>query len=151
MKNTLLLSLFQACLALICGILMSKMSFVGRMGINLLHRDYLIFKTWWKTALLFWALQLCLIIVLALIRRTTSSRSSKISSLLFFLFGAIGLYITYIDFTTTSHQLMKMSFHSGGYLFWIGWLISCIFFFAGSKKKKIQLVNLQPTAEAKDL
>lgn len=146
MKNISILALIQAILALICGILMSKMSFIGRMGINFLHRDYLIFKTWWKTALAILAIQLILILILVVARSLSSSKVNRLICLLFLIFGLIGAYATYIDFTTTTHKMMKGSFHSGGYLFWFGWLISCLYFMISSSKKKVLLSDLPISA-----
>ncbi len=147
MKNISILALVQAILALICGILMSKMSFIGRMGINFLHRDYLIFKTWWKTAILIFAIQLILILILVVARTLSPSRVNRLICILFVVFGLIGAYATYIDFTTTTHKMMKGSFHSGGYLFWFGWLISCSYFLFSSTKKKVLLSQL-PISES---
>ncbi len=147
MKNISILALVQAILALICGILMSKMSFIGRMGINFLHRDYLIFKTWWKTAILIFAIQLILILILVVARSLSPSKVNRLICILFVVFGLIGAYATYIDFTTTTHKMMKGSFHSGGYLFWFGWLISCSYFLFSSTKKKVLLSQL-PISES---
>lgn len=142
MKNASILLLIQAVIALICGILMSKMSFIGRMGISFLHRDYLIFKTWWKTALLIFVIQFVLIIILMLVRYLSPLKTGKLIFILFLIFGFIGTYATYIDFTTTTHKMMKGSFHSGGYLFWLGWGISCIYFLFWNKKQQLPLADL---------
>ena len=47
MKNVTILGLVQALLSLISGILISKMSFIGKIGISTMYREYTIFKTWW--------------------------------------------------------------------------------------------------------
>ncbi|MBW3518355.1 hypothetical protein [Flavobacterium sp. NKUCC04_CG] len=148
MKNASILILIQAVIALLCGILMSKMSFVGRMGIQFLHRDYLIFKTWWKTALLILCIQLILIAIMMLVRYFSPVKTTKMVSVLFLVLGVIGAYATYIDFTTTSHKMMKGSFHSGGYLFWVGWIISCIYFLFWNKKPKLVLADLTVPSSA---
>ncbi|WP_430614532.1 cytochrome d ubiquinol oxidase subunit II [Flavobacterium sp. JP2137] len=142
MKNFSILALIQAVLALICGILMSKMSFIGRMGINFLHRDYAIFKTWWKTALLIFAIQLTLLLLLSLIRYFTPAKTAKSLFVFLLLLGFAGAYLTYVDFTTTSHKMMKGSFHSGGYLFWLGWTISSLYFLFWNKKKRLPLAEI---------
>lgn len=127
MKNVSILALFQALSSVISGILISKMSFIGRVGINMMHREYLIFKTWWKTALLFFVTQLVLILILEILRKI-SPKFQKIISFLLVIIGGVGAYLTYIDFTTTSHKMMKMSFHSGFYLFWVSWFITCFYY-----------------------
>lgn len=142
MKNTSLLILVQGILSLLCGILSSKMSFIGRMGIQVMHRDYLIFKSWWKTALICFAIQLIIIIFLSLIKAYAGIRAVRIIAIVLLLIGLVGTYYTYIDFTTTSHRLMRVKFHIAGYLFWLAWFISCIYFIIGSKKK-ISLNTLQ--------
>lgn len=135
MKNTSILLLCQAVLSVVCGVLMSQMSFVGRMGINLMHREYLIFKIWWKTALVFFAIQFVLVLLLASVRAFSGSKFAKTIAAIFLLLGFFGAYLTYVDFTTTSHRYMRAKFHSGGYLFWVGWSVSCLYYLVSTKKK----------------
>ena len=116
MKNVTILSLVQTLLSLISGVLISKMSFIGKIGISTMYREYTIFKTWWKTALLLLVIQLVLIAVLQLFR-------TKVS-------------VSFSDFTTTSHKMMKLSFHLGFYLFWVGWFITCFYYLLFKNKKK---------------
>lgn len=146
MKNIVILSLFQGVVALVCGILMSKMSFVGRMGINLMHREYLIFKVWWKTALVIFLIQAILILILAAVKGFSGLKVARSTAVLFLILGIAGAYFTYIDFTTTSHKYMRAKFHAGGYLFWTGWIITCIYF-AFSRKKQIVLEELSSNPE----
>lgn len=112
------------------------MSTLGRIGISLMKREYLIFKTPWKTALLIFAVQMIVILVLALFKKFASSKASHIVSFVFLIIGLIGAYYTYIDFTTTSHKYMKFYFHLGFYLFWFNWIFSCIYFFCLKGRKK---------------
>ncbi|MFC3197779.1 hypothetical protein ACFOET_09155 [Parapedobacter deserti] len=118
----------QALLSTISGVLMSQMSFVGKVGISLIYREYGLFRLWWKTALLLFALQLALIFILWLVRRISGRRLSVAIILFFLLVALTGAYFTYIDFTTTSHRLMKANFHVGGYLTWVAWLLTCFYF-----------------------
>ena len=110
MKNVTILGLVQALLSLISGILISKMSFIGKIGISTMYREYTIFKTWWKTALLLLVIQLVLIAVLQLFKAKVSVSFSRLLAFLLIVLGGIGAYFTYIDFTTTSHKMMKLSF-----------------------------------------
>lgn len=135
MKNTALLILIQGVLSLLCGILSSQMSFIGRMSIQLMYRDYLIFKSWWKTALVFFIIQLAIIIVLAALKAYAGLRTVRVLAFILLLTGLIGAYLTYIDFTTTSHRFMRTKFHIAGYLFWFSWCINCIYFMVSRKKK----------------
>jgi len=136
MKNVTILGLAQALLSLISGVLISKMSFIGKIGISTMYREYIIFKTWWKTALLLLVIQLVLIAVLQLFRTKVSVSFSRLLAFLLIVLGGIGAYFTYIDFTTTSHKMMKLSFHLGFYLFWVGWFITCFYYLLFKKKKK---------------
>ena len=136
MKNVTILGLAQALLSLISGVLISKMSFIGKIGISTMYREYIIFKTWWKTALLLLVIQLVLIAVLQLFRTKVSVSFSRLLAFLLIVLGGIGAYFTYIDFTTTSHKMMRLSFHLGFYLFWVGWFITCFYYLLFKKKKK---------------
>ncbi|TDS54651.1 cytochrome d ubiquinol oxidase subunit II [Myroides indicus] len=140
-KNIIILILIQLILSFISALLISKMSFIGRLGINLFYREYLIFKTVWKTALAIFAIQFVLVLVLSFFKYLTPNHFSRIIAIVALVIGIAGSYFTFIDFTTTSHRHMKMYFHSGGYLFWISWSITCMFFIF-SKKKKVSLTDL---------
>ena len=82
MKNVTILGLVQALLSLISGILISKMSFIGKIGISTMYREYTIFKTWWKTALLLLVIQLILITVLQLFKAKVSVSFSRLLAFL---------------------------------------------------------------------
>ena len=57
MKNLSILSLVQVVLSLLSAVLISKMSFVGRIGVSTFYSQYAIFKVWWKTAILLFIVQ----------------------------------------------------------------------------------------------
>ncbi len=113
---------------MISGVLISEMSFIGRMGIRFFFTEYTVLRSWWKTALLLFVVQLVLILFLLFIRKVTNRRITVITALTLFLFGISGVYLTYLDFSGTAHRLMKASFHSGVYLFWVAWLCNCLYF-----------------------
>jgi len=136
MKGLSTLIATQALLSTISGVLVSQMSMVGKLGISVLYSEYGIFKIWWKTAILLFAVQLVLIAVLWLIKWLLGRRLALVTLLLALVFGLVGAYFTYLDFTTTSHRFMKESFHSGGYLFWGAWALSCLYFMIVSRGKK---------------
>lgn len=148
-KNIVILILVQFILSFISGLLLSKMSFIGKLSINLFYREYLIFKTAWKTALAIFAIQLMLIIILSLFKYLTSNHFSRIIAIIALIIGAVGAYLIFIDFTTTSHRHMKIYFHSGGYLFWINWGITCLFFIF-TKKVKIIFADLPDLKKSPD-
>lgn len=136
MKKILNLILVQGIISLISGILLSKMSLVGKIGISVVYTEYTILKTWWKAALLVFVIQLILIAVLYVTKRFLLYKTFVIVNLIIVILGLLGLFFTYIDFTTTSHKYMNSKFHTGGYLVWLGWFINCIYFFIFSVKPK---------------
>ncbi|MBF0596990.1 hypothetical protein [Faecalibacter rhinopitheci] len=136
MKNRIILVLILAFLSLLSGILISKMSFIGKVGITFFYDEYTIFKSWWKTGLLFFVIQMIIFGLLSFFHfENNSVFKQKIVPIIFIIIGVIGVYYTYYDFTETSHRLMKTSFHMGFYLFWIGWFISCIYYLILTKKE----------------
>lgn len=141
-KNIFILVLLQALLAVLMSFMISKMSFMGRMGITFLYREYLVLKSPWKTAALIFAIQLFLIVILAFFKYFTPAKIANALALFTILVGLGAAYFTYLDFTTTSHKYMKSNFHMGVYLFWVAWIFSAIFFLF-LKKKKVALTNLE--------
>lgn len=136
MKKILNLILLQGIISLISGILLSKMSLVGKIGITVVYTEYSLLKTWWKGALVVFLIQLILIAILYVAKRFAHYKNFVIINLVFIILGLIGVFFTYIDFTTTSHQYMNSKFHTGGYLVWLGWFINCLYFFIFSVKSK---------------
>lgn len=147
MKSLSTVIAIQALLSTIAGVLLSQMSFIGRVGISVMYREYGIFKIWWKTAVLLFAVQLVLTLVLWLVKKLLGRRLAQATLLLFLLFGLVGAYFTYLDFTTTNHRLMKVNFHAGVYLFWGTWILACVYFMAVPMKKR-QL--REPVTESAD-
>jgi len=147
MKGFSTLVAIQALLSTISGILISQMSFVGKVGISVLYSEYGIFKVWWKTAILLFGIQLVLLFVLWLIKRLLGRRLALAAFSLLLLFGLVGAYFTYIDFTTTSHRVMRETFHSGAYLFWGAWALSCLYFMVVRRRKKqpVAVTSESPT------
>ncbi len=136
MKNRLITLLVLAILSLLSGILISKMSFIGKVGITLIYNEYTIFKSWWQTALVMFIIQLIIFGILSFSQHKKQSKFKRsILPILFILIGVAGFYYTYYDFTETSHRLMKKSFHFGFYLFWMTWFINCFFFFSTKPKQ----------------
>lgn len=136
MKGLSTLIAIQALLSTLSGILMSQMSWVGKVGIRFMYTQYGIFKIWWKTALLLFGLQLLLLLLLWLFKRLLPGVLSGILMVLFFIAGALGAYVCYIDFTTTNHRMLKESFHNGAYLIWGAWMLSCVYFLVVRRRRK---------------
>ena len=136
MKNFSILTLVQALLSLISGVLISKMSFIGRIGVSTAYNQYAVFKVWWKTAILLFIVQFILALFLQTFKSKVSHNFARLLALLLIIVGGIGAYLTYIDFTTTAHKVMNIRFHSGFYLFWVGWFITCFYFLLSKATKQ---------------
>jgi len=133
MKISKLLIPLQALLSLISGILVAQMSWLGRVGIDLLHKDYSIFKSWWQTAIAFFVIQIILDIIQFIIKKRSAKSGLFIGIIL--ILGLLGLYATFHDFTTNfSHKILKEKSHTGFYLFWLTWIGSSIYFMFAPKK-----------------
>lgn len=128
MRGRVILILIQSTLSLISGILVSKMSFLGKVGISLIYREYSILKVWWKAAILFFAIQLFVIFALSVVKRVYNVKTTRLVAITLFIFGLLGIYLTYIDFTETSHKMLNSSFHAGFYLFWVSFFVTCAYF-----------------------
>ncbi len=127
-KRIIALNAILVPLAVIAGWTLSKASLFGKVGINVLHREYQFLSAWWKGALLIWVIWVVLEIVqYQILKRYRRSINLTIQAAFIFL-AVLGLYYTYLDFKTFSHGILGDRFHIGGYLFWIGWIIISIFF-----------------------
>jgi Mn2+/Fe2+ NRAMP family transporter len=131
-KSLPYLVLFQALLMAVAGYLISRMSFIGRIGINLFYKEYAVFKSAPKTAVLLFLIQGVLMLVQWLVHRRYDRKIANIVSVVLLVVALIGLFATYQDFQhTLSHRLLKERFHLGFYLFWIGWIGTCLYFMYG--------------------
>ena len=127
-KRISLLVIFLAALATLSGYLMSKASFIGRLGMTYVYKEYRFLKTWWKGALTVFAVWIIVLMIQAIVERKASKVTATIVHVVFILLALIGLYFTYSDFQhTTSHRWLKEKFHIGAYLFWLGWIIISVF------------------------
>lgn len=137
LKNKwIILILIQVIISLISGILLSKMSLIGRIGVSTVYTEYGFMKHWYKGFAAVLLVQLLLIAILWIVKRTTTYKNFSIVNLVFVILGLLGLIYTFYDFTQTSHKYMNSQFHWGGYLFWIGWFITCLYFFFARVKPR---------------
>lgn len=137
MKGLSNLITIQALFSTISGVLISKMSWVGKVSIYFFYKDYGVLKIWWKTALLLFGLQLLLIFVLWLSKRLLSRTGSLLVNIIFLLLILVGVYMTYLDFTNTAHRYLNTQFHVGAYLIWAAAIISCIYFIFVKNKRNL--------------
>ena len=142
-KRIITLNAILVPLAIIAGWTLSKAALVGKVGINVLHREYLFLNSWWKGAFLIWVIWLVLeIIQYQILKRYRRSINLTIQAAFIFL-AVLGIYYTYLDFKTFSHGILGDRFHIGGYLFWIGWCIIGIFFIK-LRNNEIDIPEKQP-------
>lgn len=135
MKRNLPLILLLALLACISGFLLSKGSWLGRVGMGIFYKDYTFLNIWWQGAAVMFILFLLLLIIHSVLQRTLSLAVARISHIIGFMVALAGLYLTYHDFRNDlSHRLMGERFHIGFYLFWLGWMIISISFLFRKKK-----------------
>jgi len=127
-KRISLLVVFLAALASLSGYLMSKASFVGRLGMTYVYKEYRFLKTWWKGALAVFVVWMILLLIQYIVEKKLSKQKAILVHVAFILLALVGLYFTYSDFQhTTSHRWLKERFHIGAYLFWLGWIIISAF------------------------
>jgi hypothetical protein len=134
--------------ALLCWLdvyLISKISWIGKLGIATVHKEYRLLRSDWKTFLLLFSLQIVLIASLTVVRTKCPRRIATLVTSMLLTLGAVGLFLTFRDFIYTyTHRLLKERFHLGFYLFWIGWIGTCIFYLAIKDKKDPALFPLDP-------
>jgi hypothetical protein len=134
-KRISLLIVFLAALASLSGYLMSKASFIGRLGMTYVYKEYRFLKTWWKGALAVFVVWIVLLIIQAIVERKLSKQKATVVHIVLILLALVGLYFTYSGFQhTTSHRWLKERFHIGAYLFWIGWIIISVFYIVQKRK-----------------
>jgi hypothetical protein len=137
MRRSASLTLFLALLSVVSGYLLSNASWIGRMGISLFYREYTFLKTWWKAALLVFAVLILLFAIQTLLQRTMKAGVAKAIHVFAIAAAAVGLYLTYDDFRSSlSHRWMGERFHLGAYLFWVGWMVISMYLLLTKKNDK---------------
>ena len=145
MKRSIYLLLLLAILAVVSGILLSNASWIGRVGITFLHKEYNFLKIWWQGAIGVFLVYLGLFFLHDLISRKLSVIPAKITHGLILLLVIGCYYLTHQDFSNTlSHRILGWKFHYGVYLFWLSWAIICVYFLL-----KPRVIKLLTTTEGK--
>jgi hypothetical protein len=120
---------FQALFTLLQTYLILRISLIGKIGIALFYKEYTLLRSGWKTFFLFFAMQMAVIAVLFIVSKRSSARAARTTAYALTGMAVVGLWLNFDDFLHTySHRLLKERFHLGFYLFWAGWIISCVFF-----------------------
>ncbi len=134
MKRNIPILLLLALISCISGFLLSKGSWLGRIGMGIFYKDYTFLNIWWQAAVVMFILFLLIFIIHSVLQRTLSQAAARISHIIALLVALAGLYLTYHDFRhDISHRLMGERFHIGFYLFWIGWVLIAISFLLRKK------------------
>jgi hypothetical protein len=141
MRRNVPFVLYLAALSAVAGWLLSRMSWIGRVGIDIMHKEYKFLKVWYQGAGVIFAVLMILFVIQLAFQNKTRGRTSRLVHVVALLLALGGLYLTYSDFHNDfSHSLLKERFHLGAYLFWIGWISISIFFLTG---RSITRSNLQ--------
>ena len=145
-KKISILVLCLAALAALSGYLMSKASFIGRIGMTFIYKEYGFLKTWWKGALAVFVVWMIVLAIQAIVEKNLPKLKATIVHAIFILLALIGLYFTYSDFQhSTSHRWLKEKFHIGAYLFWLGWIIISAFSIVQKKEDIIKEKSITAT------
>ncbi len=134
MKRTLPFLALLAILSIVSGCLMADASWIGRVGITLFHKAYNLLKIWWQGAAAVFILLLLLFVLHTYIFNKLPAVAARVSHVFLLMLPCEFLYLTYSDFQTNfSHRLLGWHFHYGVYLFWVDWMLICLYFLFAKK------------------
>src|SRR5689334_12054514 len=123
MKKITILSFFLAALSVLSGVLLSKSSFIGKVGIHFFYQQYKFLRIWWQGALVIFCFLMLLVGIHLMVQKMLDFKTARFTYLLALAVALVGLYLTYLDFRQSlSHRLLGERFHIGAYLFWLGWI-----------------------------
>src|SRR5271154_7078664 len=86
-------------LAAISGFLLSKASWIGRVGMTFFYKEYNLLKIWWQGAMAVFILLLLLFLIHDQLQRKLSAIAARLVHALLLLVAVTCLYFTYDDFT----------------------------------------------------
>lgn len=139
MKRAASLTLFLLILAVIAGVLLSQVSWVGRAGMSLFYKDYNFLKVWYQGAALYFVMWMTLYALQSFVQLRVERKIAQLIHLFAIAASLVGLYLSYSDFRhDMSHRLLGERFHIGVYLFWIGWIIVSIYLLLSKKNKQAE-------------
>lgn len=142
MKKLLYIAVIQLLLAIISAMLLAQMSLLGKLGIALFYKNYSILKSPILSGAIIFGVQFLIVLILHLFYLMGNRKLLRTICLLFLLVAILGLSYTIYDFRTEfSHRILKSKFHYGGYLVWIGIMLSTIYYFFVPKRAQTEEVN----------
>ncbi len=141
MKRNIIFLVVLAMLSAISGYLLSKASWLGKVGMTFFYKEYNLLKVWWQGAIAVYLFLMLLFLGHTLIQRTLPAITARLLHIIALMTAITALYFTYDDFTTElTHKLLGRRFHYGFYLVWIDWMLICLFF-AFKKKPVIEPIK----------
>ena len=150
MKKTIPFLLLLAGLSAISGYLLSKASWVGKVGMTFFYREYNLLKIWWQGGAAVFIVLLVLFILHTYIQNKLPFYFAKFLHFLLLLTAAGCLYLTYDDFSNDfSHHILGRRFHYGFYLAWCEWILICLFFLMKGRDRSKVIINEDKTVRAK--
>lgn len=138
MKTLFILAIFHLILSAVAAYLISKMSFIGKIGIGLFYKEYAILKSPVETGIVIFTIEMAIVLLLFLVYKIAPKKITNIFATIVMLLTIIGLGFTIYDFTYEfSHKILKTKFHVGFYLVWIGMMVSSLVFLLKPKHYKL--------------
>jgi heme A synthase len=140
MKRSLFFLILLASLSTIAGVLLSKISWIGKVGIRFLYHEYKFLRVWWQGAGLVFCVLLLLFIVQGVLYRVLRPVAQIIAQIVCIAAAIAGFMVTYDDFRhNIAHRWLGERFHLGAYLFWLGWVLVSLFYITA--KRRIRDIN----------
>ena len=131
------LILFTAFLSIVSGFLISRASWISKIGMDLFYKQYGFLQVWWQAALAVFAILMFFLLVQLFVQKRLAHGGARTVHTIFLLAALTGLYFTYYDFRhTLTHRITGENFHLGFYLFWIGWIVISLFYIFQKKPPK---------------
>jgi len=146
MKRTILFIILLISLSAVSGYLMSKASWVGRVGMTFFYKQYNLLKIWWQGAVAVFIVAMLLYSVHVILQKKLPFTRAKFVHMILLIAAVAGLFYTHIDFSENfSHRILGRRFHYGFYIAWIEWMLICLFFILTKKRSKIVITNSDKT------
>ena len=137
MRRSASLTLFLAALSVVSGSMLSNASWVGKVGMDLFYEEYTFLNTWWKAALLVFAVLIFLYAVQSAVQLYSYPQVARLVNVIALVAAVVGLYLSYKDFREDlAHRWMGERFHLGVYLIWVGWMIISVYLLMRKKNAR---------------
>lgn len=146
MKRKSLFIVLLAFLSCASGYLMSKASWISRVGITFFYKEFNFLKIRWQGAMAVFLVLMVLFLIHHLLQQKLSAIAARALHILILFIAAACLYYTYDDYASNlSHRLVGWHFYYGLYVFWMGWILICLFFILERKRTVTIVTNSDKT------